>query len=158
MVYICPIGSREGMDNFLFWKSVFVKHPSQQPCWILLDNFSNSFLRNKMLLKWWESLTHLLLLIFIARDSISSPGSFCPSPIPPSPGQPCILPGELECHYDQCCCSNCAQNFTVLCVPDNSNTAAGIWQMSSLCPVEDCGSEGEWWIECFFFWIFLLFS
>ena len=30
MVYICPIGSREGMTNFFFWKSVFVKHPSVQ--------------------------------------------------------------------------------------------------------------------------------
>ena len=30
MVYICPIGSREGMNNFFFKKSVFVKHPSVQ--------------------------------------------------------------------------------------------------------------------------------
>ena len=29
MVYICPIGSREGMTNFFFWKSVFVKHPNE---------------------------------------------------------------------------------------------------------------------------------
>ena len=28
MVYICPIGSREGMNNFFFQKSVFLKHPS----------------------------------------------------------------------------------------------------------------------------------
>ena len=28
MVYICPIGSRKGMNNFFFKKSVFVKHPS----------------------------------------------------------------------------------------------------------------------------------
>ena len=28
MVYICPIGSRGGMDYFFFWKSVFVKHPN----------------------------------------------------------------------------------------------------------------------------------
>ena len=28
VVYICPIGSREGMTNFFFWKSVFVKHPN----------------------------------------------------------------------------------------------------------------------------------
>ena len=27
MVYICPVGSRGGMDNLFFWKSVFVKHP-----------------------------------------------------------------------------------------------------------------------------------
>ena len=28
MVFIWPIGSREGMTNFFFEKSVFVKHPS----------------------------------------------------------------------------------------------------------------------------------
>ena len=28
MIYICPIGSRRGMDNLFFGKSVFVKHPN----------------------------------------------------------------------------------------------------------------------------------
>ena len=28
VVYICPIGSRGGMDNLFFGKSVFVKHPN----------------------------------------------------------------------------------------------------------------------------------
>ena len=78
------------------------------------------------------------------------PGSLCPSPIPPTPGQPCTLPGELDCHYERehDCCGNCAQNFTVSCVPDNSTTGAGLWQISSPpCPAESadcCGSEGGW--------------
>ena len=72
------------------------------------------------------------------------PGSVCPFPTPPTPGQPCPQPGELDCHYDkdQCCCGNCAQNFTVSCVSDNSG--AGLWKMSTLCPPDGCGSEGKW--------------
>ena len=30
MVSICPIGSRGGMDNLFFGKSVFVKHPTHR--------------------------------------------------------------------------------------------------------------------------------
>ena len=82
----------------------------------------------------------------MARAKISSPGSVCPSPSPPTPGQPCTLPGELDCHYqhepEHDCCGNC-QNFTLSCVPDNSTTGAGLWQMSSPpCPVDCCGSKG----------------
>ena len=36
MVYICPIGSREGMSNFFFWKGVFVKHPTSGWPWHLI--------------------------------------------------------------------------------------------------------------------------
>ena len=35
MVYICPIGSREGMNNLFFWKSVFVKHPNIHRPWLM---------------------------------------------------------------------------------------------------------------------------
>ena len=82
------------------------------------------------------------------------PGSLCPSPIPPTPGQPCTLPGELDCHYENlidnhgltgnCCCGQCDLDMT--CAPD-STTRSGLWQPmhSPLCPAEGCGSEGEWW-------------
>ena len=77
---------------------------------------------------------------------IGNPGSVCPSPIPPTPGQPCTLPGELDCHYEpeHNCCGNCnVQNLTISCVPDNSTTGVGLWQMTSPpCPADCCGSEG----------------
>merc|ERR1719150_3583622 len=72
-----------------------------------------------------------------------TPGSVCPGPTPPTPGQPCSqLPGALECTYDEpdtCCCGRCERIFT--CVFDNSTSDSGVWQLS-LCPVEGCGSEG----------------
>ena len=107
---------------------------------------------------WVRSAT--LWVFYIIQDQISSPGSVCPSSIPPTPGQPCTLPGELDCHYENedDCCGNCnAQNFTISCVPDNATTGAGLWQMSSPpCPTDCCGSEGEWCRECFFLNLHLL--
>ena len=85
-----------------------------------------------------------------------TPGSFCPSPIPPTPGQPCNLPGALDCHYENhidnhglagnCCCGQCDIDMT--CAPD-STTGSGLWQPKHpmLCPTKGCGSEGEWWRE-----------
>ena len=82
-------------------------------------------------------------------------GSFCPSPLPPNPGQPCSLPGGLECHYESfinfhggvpgtCCCGQC--DFDMICALDPI-TGAGIWQPmhSMLCPLEGCGDEGEYY-------------
>merc|ERR1712012_180754 len=72
-----------------------------------------------------------------------TPGSFCPDPTPPTPPQPCSqLPGALECTYesDTCCCGRCS-NF--ICVYDNSTSDSGLWQMSSLCRADGCGSEGK---------------
>ena len=86
----------------------------------------------------------------------TSPGSVCPSPSPPTPGQPCTLPGELECHYENlidnyggtanCCCGQC--DVDMICASD-STTGSGLWQPmhSTLCPAEGCGIEGEWWKE-----------
>ena len=82
-----------------------------------------------------------------------SQGSVCPSPSPPTPGQPCSqLPGVQDCHYDvnqggssesplvtNCCCGRCDTDMT--CAP-----GSGIWQpslYSPLCPTEGCGTEGE---------------
>ena len=91
------------------------------------------------------------------RRSLMAPfssGSVCPSPVPPSPGEPCSRPGALDCPYENqidnngvtghCCCGQCDVDMT--CAPD-SNTGSGLWQPlhSSLCPAEGCGSEGEWW-------------
>ena len=82
----------------------------------------------------------------------SSPGSFCPSPIPPTPGQPCNLPGALDCHYKthidnhglagNCCCGQCDIDMT--CAP-NSTDGSGLWQPKHpmLCPTKGCGREGE---------------
>ena len=111
-------------------------------------------------------LEHSLLI----NNNISS-GSFCPSPLPPNPGQPCSLPGGLECHYESfinfhggvpgtCCCGQC--DFDMICARDPT-TGAGIWQPmhSMLCPLEGCGDEGEYysllteWAAVAFF-IFLL--
>merc|ERR1719490_569081 len=106
------------------------------------------------------STSNIVKLVFITDDidtspgwsvswSAVTPGSVCPSLAPTTPGQHCTLPGELDCHYERehDCCGNCAQNFTVSCVPDNSTTGAGLWQISSPpCPTESadcCGSEGE---------------
>ena len=80
------------------------------------------------------------------------PGSFCPSPIPPTPGQPCNLRGALDCHYENlidrhgltgnCCCGQCDIDMT--CAP-GSTDGTGVWQPkhSTLCLTEGCGSEGE---------------
>lgn len=78
-------------------------------------------------------------------------GSVCPSPSPPTPGQPCSqLPGVQDCHYNgnqggssespllaNCCCGRCDTDMT--CTP-----GSGIWQpmYSPLCPTEGCGTEG----------------
>ena len=92
------------------------------------------------------------LLPFSSLQNIS-PGTFCPTPIPPTPGQPCSLPGALDCHYENymdnnglpgsCCCGQC--DTERICAAD-SMTGAGLWQQShpTLCPsLEDCGSEGR---------------
>ena len=83
-----------------------------------------------------------------------SPGSFCPITIRPTPGQPCNLPGALDCPYEDhidglagnCCCGQCDVDMT--CAPD-STSGSGLWQPKHpmLCPTEGCGSEGEWWRE-----------
>ena len=86
---------------------------------------------------------------------IGNPGSVCPSLAPPTPGQPCTLPGELDCLYENlidnagltvnCCCGQCDIDMT--CAPD-SITGSGFWQptkYSTLCPEDGCGSKGEWW-------------
>ena len=77
---------------------------------------------------------------------IGNPGSVCPYPIPPTPGQPCTLPGELDCHYEieyehDCCGNRNAQNFTVSCVSDNSTIGAGLWQSRQICDSEGKGSS-----------------
>merc|ERR1712241_557167 len=56
-----------------------------------------------------------------------TPGSVCPGPTPPTPGQPCSqLPGALECTYepDTCCCGRCGRIFT--CVYANSTSDSGV--------------------------------
>ena len=91
----------------------------------------------------------------IEQGLTSSPGSFCPSPMPPTPGQPCNqLPGALDCSYENhsdyhglagnCCCGQCDMDMT--CAPD-STSGSGLWQPkhTMLCPTKGCGSEGEWW-------------
>ena len=100
---------------------------------------------------------YLRPLLIIVQPLISLPGSFCPSPILPTPGQPCNqLPGALDCHYENhidyhglagnCCCGQCDMDMT--CAPDSTN-GSGLWQPKHpmLCPTEGCGSEGEWWRE-----------
>ena len=92
----------------------------------------------------------------IEQGLIFPPGSFCPSPMPPTPGQPCNLPGALDCPYENhidyhgltgnCCCGQCDIDMT--CAPGSTN-GSGLWQPKHpmLCPTEGCGSEGEWWRE-----------
>ena len=94
-------------------------------------------------------------LLIIVQPLIYLPGSFCPSPILPTPGQPCNqLPGALDCSYENhidyhglagnCCCGQCDVDMT--CAPD-STSGSGLWQPKHpmLCPTKGCGSEGEWW-------------
>ena len=72
-------------------------------------------------------------------------GSFCPSPILPTPGQPCTAPGALDCPYlvdDECCCGQCEKIFS--CVSD-STSGDGLWQLRPLCPEVGCGSQGKQW-------------
>jgi len=97
----------------------------------------------------------------IGPQQLPCSSSDCP-PLPPSPSHLCAAPaGAQDCHYtiiseitpmdafllpititaDHCCCGPCSQNFIFSCVTD-STTGAGLWQMSTLCPVEGCGSEG----------------
>ena len=102
------------------------------------------------------SLTSLSPLRIEQLDLPLLSGSFCPSPTPPTPGQPCNLPGALDCHYENhidhhglsgnCCCGQCDIDMT--CAP-NSTTGSGLWQPKHpvLCPTKGCGSEGEWWRE-----------
>ena len=68
------------------------------------------------------------------------------------PGSPCTNPEAADCKYkhihgDHCCCGHCQDPgwLNLSCVL-NSTTGAGLWQPrhSPLCPVEGCGSEGEW--------------
>merc|ERR1719370_570821 len=66
--------------------------------------------------------------------SAVTPGSVCPSPIPPTADQPCTLPGALYCNYESfidnqggtgnCCCGQCDIDMT--CAPD-STTGSGLW-------------------------------
>merc|ERR1712223_1123333 len=74
-----------------------------------------------------------------------TPGSVCPGPTPPTPGQPCSqLPGALDCSYDRGhdCCGRCASQMNFTCVPDSSTTGSKVWQLMSPCPSDCCGSEG----------------
>ena len=102
------------------------------------------------------SLTSLSPLRIEQLDLPLLSGSFCPFPTPPTPGQPCNLPGALDCHYENhidhhglsgnCCCGQCDIDMT--CAP-NSSTGSGLWQPKHpmLCPTKGCGIEGEWWRE-----------
>ena len=85
-------------------------------------------------------------------SALTSLGSVCPFPTLPITGQPCNLPGNLDCRYENiidnniltgnCCCGRCDTDMT--CAPDSTN-GSGLWQPmhSTLCPAEGCGSEGE---------------
>ena len=74
------------------------------------------------------------------------PGSVCPSPELPTPGQPCALPGALNCHYELDCCGRCSGNFS--CVTDDSTTTdVGLWQLPA-CLVDCCGSHGGYKLAC----------
>ena len=99
----------------------------------------------------WSKL--YIFRLFLPRiESIWTPGSVCPSPIPPTAGQPCSqLPEPLDCHYENstgltvnCCCGQCDVDMT--CAPD-STTGSGLWQPmhSPLCPADGCGSQGNRW-------------
>ena len=87
-----------------------------------------------------------------------------------SPGSPCSNLEGKDCPYkaiaaDHCCCGHCPGSFSIIkliedktfchfpgptwlnltCVLDPT-TGASLWQQKdSLCPVEPCGSKGEWW-------------
>jgi len=83
--------------------------------------------------------------------SAVTPGSLCSYPIKPTLGQPCTLPGALDCPYEilidnqgypgECCCGRCDADMT--CAPD-STTGSGLWQPmhATLCPSDGCGREG----------------
>ena len=108
-----------------------------------------SNLSDVKLSSWSKKSPTSLSPLRIKQRLTSYPGSFCPSPIPPTPGQPCNLPGTLDCSYGltgNCCCGQCDVDMT--CAPDSTN-GSGLWQPkhSMLCPTEGCGSEGEWWTE-----------
>ena len=93
--------------------------------------------------------------------SLASPGSLCTN-----------LEGE-DCKYEHigehCCCGRCSDYslcngnhidedtnmcepmhwLTLACVND-STTGSGLWRPKDpLCPSKGCGSEGEWFGECF---------
>ena len=82
-----------------------------------------------------------------------TPGSVCTFPILPTPGQPCTLPGALNCQNEHffdnhggtgnCCCGRCDIDMT--CAHDPT-TGFGLWEPmhSTLCPAEGCGTDGEW--------------
>ena len=102
------------------------------------------------LIHLFHALIETMFWLFLPRiKSLCTPGSVYPSPIPPTPGQPCSqLPGALDCHYQNrstvnCCCGQCDIDMT--CAPDLT-TGSGLWQPmhSTLCPEEGCGSVGEW--------------
>ena len=116
-----------------------------------LTDFATGKVHNSLAKEW----VFYCLQIFRIKPGLTSfLGSFCPSPIPPIPGQPCTLPGALDCPYEgfsddrgltgYCCCGHCGIGMT--CAPDLTNES-GLWQPkhSVLCPTEGCGSEGEWW-------------
>ena len=103
---------------------------------------------------WLSIPTHNVVNPAVLRKFCSSPspqflfpGSVCPFPILPTLGQPCTLPGALDCYYDEIslehsCCGRCRP--TISCVTDASNTSAGVWQLiTPVCPVDCCGSGGE---------------
>ena len=96
-------------------------------------------------LHWHQVLWWIFSLRFISglsKTEIYHTGSFCPHLHPPTPGQPCTLPGNLNCSYDgatitdndHCCCGRCPDTITMSCLPDNSTTGAGIWQLQPACP------------------------
>ena len=106
----------------------------------------------------WKNGNQISFYHITIPSLISSPGSICPTPVPPTPGQPCTLHGALDCHYEidysQCCTDDGAQHVKFSCVPDPWTEGAGLWKTSSLCPVKgcsevpcrklwDCGIEGE---------------
>ena len=147
---ICPFFSKHNT-----WRSYYLIPSGHKPTFFSVSHcFSFKLSTNSSLKIHWN------ICMIGSQPStkypnvIGNPGSVCPSLAPPTPGQPCTLPGELDCQYESeheqyehDCCGRCAQRFS--CVSDSSTSGAGLWQMSSSppCPADCCGSEGERWKE-----------
>ena len=62
-------------------------------------------------------------------------------------GSPCTNVGTGDCKYEltsgeHCCCGQCSSWLSLACVL-NSTSGAGVWQISSGCPVDGCDSKGD---------------
>ena len=82
-----------------------------------------------------------------------------------SPGSPCTNLEVSDCKYkspslpgERCCCGQCTDSswLSLACV-SNSTTGSGLWQTTSICPADGCGSKGEWCgdnkLKCPFCWV-----